>query len=237
MVESLIHAIGRSAKRFDLRRSGSRGLDRRTALADSPLVSPAKTYLLALILLALWFAMLYLGGPRSAADPALLALFNAPALVPAARALTWLGNAAVLLPLSVTAALVLGWRVSRRAGLVYLTMILAGRAVVEFEKAMVARQRPAPTGQLVHVTTLAFPSGHAAYSMMAWLGLALLATPARHRASAAAAGIALALLVGSTRLVLAVHWPSDVIGGWAFGAGWVLLWTRLAEGTPTPPRH
>jgi undecaprenyl-diphosphatase len=206
-------------------------------LADTGFVSPSKTYLLALICLALWFAMLLLGGPRSAADPALLALFDAPALVPAARLLTWLGNASVLLPLSVAAALVLGWRVSRRAGLVYLTMILAGRAVVELEKAMVARQRPAPAGQLVHVTTLAFPSGHAAYSMMAWLGLALLAAPARHRALAVAAGIALALLVGSTRLVLAVHWPSDVIGGWAFGAGWVLLWTRLAEGTATPARH
>jgi undecaprenyl-diphosphatase len=197
-------------------------------------VSRPKTYLLAAILLGLWFAMLMLGGPRSAADPALLALFQAPDLVPAARVVTWLGNAAVLLPLSVAAALVLGWRVSRRAGLVYLAMILAGRVVVELEKAMVARQRPAPAGQLVHVTTLAFPSGHAAYSMMAWLGLGLLAAPARHRAWAVAAGIALALLVGSTRLALAVHWPSDVIGGWAFGAAWVLLWIRLAEGTASP---
>jgi undecaprenyl-diphosphatase len=203
-------------------------------LAESRLMSPPKTYLAALILFALWLTMLFLGGPRSAADPALLALFHAPALVPAARVVTWLGNAAVLLPLSVAAALVVGWRVSRRAGLVYLVMILTGRAVVELEKAMVARQRPAPAGQLVHVTTLAFPSGHAAYSMMAWLGLALLAAPARHRGLAAAAGIALALLVGSTRLVLAVHWPSDVIGGWAFGAGWVLLWARLAEARTAP---
>jgi undecaprenyl-diphosphatase len=37
--------------------------------------------------------------------------------------------------------------------------------------------------------------------------------------------------------VLGVHWPSDVIGGWAFGAGWVLLWTRLTEGTAAPARH
>ena len=94
-------------------------------------MSAPRTYFLALILLALWLAMLFLGGPRSAADPVLLGLFNAPALVPAARIVTRLGNASVLLPLSVAAALVLGWRVSRRAGLCYLTMILAGRAVVE----------------------------------------------------------------------------------------------------------
>ena len=36
------------------------------------------------------------------------------------------------------------------------------------------------------------------------------------------------MLTGLSRLILAVHWPSDVIGGWAFGAGWTLLMARLA---------
>jgi len=29
--------------------------------------------------------------------------------------------------------------------------------------------------------------------------------------------------------MLGVHWPSDVIGGWAFGMLWVLLTLRFAE--------
>jgi undecaprenyl-diphosphatase len=122
--------------------------------------------------------------------------------------------------------------VSRRSALVYLVMVFAGRLVVELEKAMVARDRPPPLGRLVEVTSLAFPSGHAAYSMIAWLGLALLASTPRHRTAAVAMAVAVAIIVGLTRLVLAVHWPSDVIGGWAFGAGWALLFARLAEGTP-----
>lgn len=199
-------------------------------------MSPHRTHLLALILFGLWLAMLLLGGPNSEADPALLALFHAPALIPAAQAVTQLGNWTLLIPISVAAAVLLAWRVSRKSALVYLAMVFAGRAVVEFEKAEIARQRPPPLGRMVEVTSLAFPSAHATYSMTAWLGLALLAAPPRHRAAAVAVAVGVAVTVGLTRLVLAVHWPSDVIGGWAFGAGWALLFTRLAERTPPAPR-
>jgi undecaprenyl-diphosphatase len=200
-------------------------------------MSAHRIHLLALNLFALWLAMLLLGGPNSAADPALLALFHAPALIPAATAVTQLGNWAMLVPVSVAGAVLLAWRVSRRSALVYLVMVFAGRLVVELEKAMIARDRPPPAGRMVEVTSLAFPSGHAAYSMIAWLGLALLAAAPRHRGPAVAIAVAVAVVVGLTRLVLAVHWPSDVIGGWAFGAGWALLFARLAEGTAPAPRH
>ena len=200
-------------------------------------MSPHRIHLAAFILFALWLAMLLLGGPHSEADPALLALFHAPALIPAAQAVTQLGNWNLLIPISVAGAVLLAWRVSRKAALVYLAMVFLGRLLVEFTKAEVARERPPPLGRMVEVTSLAFPSGHAAYSMIAWLGLALLAAPPRHRAAAVAVAVGVAVTVGLTRLVLAVHWPSDVIGGWAFGAGWALLFARLAEGTAPAPRH
>ena len=48
-----------------------------------------------------------------------------------------------------------------------------------------------------------------------------------HRATVAGA-VALSLLIGTSRVMLGVHWPSDVIGGWAFGMLWVLLTLKLA---------
>ena len=54
------------------------------------------------------------------------------------------------------------------------------------------------------------------------LALALTAGTRWHRIAAAGA-ILLSLLIGTSRVMLGVHWPSDVIGGWAFGLLWVLL--------------
>ncbi|MBV8686087.1 MAG: phosphatase PAP2 family protein [Alphaproteobacteria bacterium] len=197
-----------------------------------------RPWLLISILAALWVAMLFLGGPASDADGALAGLFHVPALVPAARLLTHLGDWTILLPLTLAGAAALVFLRSPRAGILYLILILGGRLLVEFEKAAIGRARPDESGRLVEVASLSYPSGHAAYSTMTWLGFALLAVSSpRLRAPAVALALVLAGLVGLTRLVLAVHWPSDVIGGWAFGAGWTLLLVRLAGGTRARQPH
>lgn len=194
------------------------------------------TFLLFLLAL-LWLAMLLLGGPTSAADTGLLPLFHVPAVVPEARLVTRLGNAYLLLPLSLVALIVVALRCGRRPALVYLVLILLGRLLVEGQKDLIGRMRPDPGGRLDTVSSFSFPSAHAANSMVAWLGFALLVAPPRYRPAAVAAALVLVAVVGLTRLVLAVHWPSDVIGGWAFGAAWTLLVLRLAQGTSAPLRH
>jgi undecaprenyl-diphosphatase len=85
---------------------------------------------------------------------------------------------------------------------------------------------------------MAFPSGHSANAITLGLGLALLLTaPGRARAAAVAAALLFALLVGVSRMVLGVHWPSDVAGGWLLGALWTVLLVRLAAGTGAPRPH
>jgi undecaprenyl-diphosphatase len=192
------------------------------------LIFPLAIGLLALIGLA----ALLLGGPQSEIDPRLLALFIAPALVPAARLLTHLGDVVTLLAAGVLAAGWLLWRGHRRRAILLLVIIVSERLLVEAMKAGFDRARPDPLGHQVAVHNLAFPSGHSANSMAGWLAIALLATSPRLRRPAVALALVLALVTGICRLVLQVHWPSDVVGGWAFGAAWTLLFVRLFGTAP-----
>jgi undecaprenyl-diphosphatase len=115
-------------------------------------------------------------------------------------------------------------------GLVLLAVTLTGRILSEAQKYWIARPRPGLEPHLVVVKTSSFPSGHAISSMIFYLALALvLAGHSRWRSAAPAAAIILSLLIGTSRVMLGVHWPSDVIGGWAFGLLWVLLTLRPAE--------
>ena len=52
-------------------------------------------------------------------------------------------------------------------------------------------------------------------------------TRLRERSYILAAAALLALLVGVSRVMLGVHWATDVLGGWAFGAGWAMAWLLL----------
>ena len=90
-------------------------------------------------------------------------------------------------------------------------------------KSIFDRDRPPIAVHAATVTLASFPSGHttngAAFGLAAGLTLAL--TIAHHRWSQGlllAGGLVFAALVGISRLVLAVHWLSDVVAGWALGS-------------------
>lgn len=188
--------------------------------------------LLIAFLLAFWLLMLKTGGPESRLDLDLLYLAGRSWLIPAARLLTELGSWWVVLPAACIAGAWLAWRGELRKGAILILIVALGRFVVELQKYQFDRERPDPQGHLVAVHNMAFPSGHSSNAMMAWLAIALLAAPARYRIPAVVAALILAALTGFSRLVLSVHWPSDVAGGWAFGAAWVLLLASFAERAP-----
>jgi undecaprenyl-diphosphatase len=85
------------------------------------------------------------------------------------------------------------------------------------------RDRPPLSLHATNVTLAAFPSGHAtdAAAFFVAASLILSMTVARRRSSQVkliGTGLFLAALIGLSRLVLAVHWLSDVVAGWALGS-------------------
>lgn len=133
-------------------------------------------------------------------------------------ALSWWGSGPVRAAVGIAAALVLllmrrGW-----AALVLLTTALVQTGANSLLKALFARARPELLPHLDHVFDLSYPSGHAAenaalYGLIALLIDKRLLIPF----------VPLVLLIGISRTVLGVHWPSDVLGGWMEGAAFALL--------------
>ena len=184
-----------------------------------------------LALAAIWVAMLLLG--RGTLDQDIYRLLYAgghPALVLIARILTALGEPTVLVGAGFIVAAWLWWRNRARFAVALLLVVLLGRGLAEVQKFSIERARPTLEPHLVFVKTWSFPSGHAASSMIFYLTMALaLAPEGQWRRLAAAGAILLSLLIGLSRVMLGVHWPSDVVGGWSFGMLWVLLTLRRAE--------
>ena len=197
---------------------------------------PAKTgqlrFISALVALtAIWLAMLWGGnGPIDAGIYRALYVGHQPVLVPIARFFTALGEPTVLISASVVIAILLWVAGHRHLPFAFVAITMAGRGLSEAQKYWIARARPDLETHLVMVKTSSFPSGHANSSMIFYLALALiLASGTKWRGVAVAGALALSLMVGISRVMLGVHWPSDVVGGWAFGMLWVLLTLRLGQ--------
>jgi undecaprenyl-diphosphatase len=110
-----------------------------------------------------------------------------------------------------------------------IAIVVSGRLLVEYLKLWIGRPRPDLEFQAVAVQSLAFPSGHAANSMTAFVAIALFCAPKSERKVALIAAIGASLLVGLSRPLLGVHWPSDVLGGWIFGLLWAVGGWRIAS--------
>ncbi len=143
------------------------------------------------------------------------------------RDFTALGSTGVLTIITLG---VVGWLMfsgkRKTAGLV-LVAVLCGVVLSSLLKSGFARPRPDLVPHSVAVFTSSFPSGHAMMSAVVYLTLGSLVARTKHSVTLKVYVLSLALfltlLVGLSRIYLGVHWPSDVLAGWAAGACWALI--------------
>lgn len=108
-----------------------------------------------------------------------------------------------------------------------------GIAVTFLLKHVFGRARPDlfPHGDIV--VSASFPSGHAMISALVYLTLGALVTGLTTsrtiKAYVMLVALGLTTIVGASRVYLGVHWPTDVLAGWAAGAVWALAWWTLVE--------
>lgn len=111
---------------------------------------------------------------------------------------------------------------------VTLLIIVLGALVLSMgAKYVFMRPRPDVVKPLIAVFTPSFPSGHAAMSMACFLGMAYVFSASMSNRALQrfifAIAIISSVLVGMSRILLGVHWPSDVIAGWLLAILWVML--------------
>jgi len=150
-----------------------------------------------------------------------------------ARDLTALGSSAVLTLFTSAVAVFLAVRRQRHALALVLVAALGGLLLADGLKAVFQRPRPDLVPHLARVYTSSFPSGHAVSSAVVYLTLgALLSQLVQERKlKAYFLGVAcfLTFVVGLSRVVLGVHYPSDVLAGWSAGLAWALLCWMVAS--------
>lgn len=168
---------------------------------------------------------------RNAEDPAVV---GGPSwLRQAGQDVTALGGNTVLVFLSLLVIIYL--YLMRKRELIWVVVIATGGAIVLslLLKSGFARPRPDLVTHATIVHTSSFPSAHAMVSASVYLTMGVLLARSHQRQLLKAffimASVFLTLVVGVSRIYLGVHWPTDILAGWAAGLIWAVGCCYLAR--------
>jgi membrane-associated phospholipid phosphatase len=156
-----------------------------------------------------------------------LAAHRPPWTITAARVITDVGSPVGVAVTAVLAGVVLAW--VRRSWLPLVVLLLGASGIGAINTAvkhLVSRTRPPPADAVIGAQGFSFPSGHTTGTTVVWLLSAwLVSRVIRQRVGRFAVwtgALLMIVTVGATRVYLGVHFPSDVLAGWALGAAWAV---------------
>ncbi|MEO6125377.1 MAG: phosphatase PAP2 family protein [Ilumatobacteraceae bacterium] len=175
----------------------------------------------------------WIGGPLSKLDGNVATRMNRvdvshPLIVDAARWATVLGSTPVLVPMVFATSLYsLLVQHRRRQGLFVIATAVGGLIVNNAIKLVVGRNRPAVANAVAHAAGKSFPSGHAMNSAVIYGALLVVAMwnvrVPRRRWALTAGALLLVGLIAASRVVLVVHYITDVVAGVSLGAALVII--------------
>ncbi|NTU72339.1 MAG: phosphatase PAP2 family protein [Coriobacteriia bacterium] len=154
--------------------------------------------------------------------------WRTPPLTAFFSAMTWSGSTLAITLAVLVAVAVLSWRCEHREALVIALVVASGTALGTLAKRVTERPRPPAASALVELpTSYAFPSGHTLAALLLWTVVAFavlrVARPGWPRVLAVVGGVVITVLVGTSRVYLGVHWPTDVLASWLLGVAWLSL--------------
>jgi membrane-associated phospholipid phosphatase len=205
-------------------------------------VSPTPVFMVAGIAIVIGFAVMISADLTDAFDRAVMDAVRAPAiadLLSPLRAITELGSTGAVIAIAVISfafAMAIGpWRHGLIAALTITLASIANSAL----KIAIGRERPELLDPLIVERGFSFPSGHSALGMVAYGILAVLVGRSRlprpwRTAFVVVLGMLVAL-IGISRIWLGVHYPTDVIAGWAAGGVVVLAYAALTRRVSPAP--
>lgn len=149
------------------------------------------------------------------------------------RDFTALGSEGVVIFILLAAVGFLYLERKRRSIILLMAAVLGGWTLSSLLKLGFDRPRPEFLSPMVAGMSPSFPSGHAVLSATAYLTIGALLARVHHGRALKIylmfLAILLTLIVGLTRIYLGVHWPTDVLAGWAMGGVWALTCWLVAD--------
>lgn len=141
--------------------------------------------------------------------------------------ITALGSTSVLIVVILAVSGFLILQGNYESAFLIIVTSCVGVGLVVFLKTTFSRARPELISHLVEVTSRSYPSGHTTMSAVVYLSLASMLAHLQDRKRVKIYSISIAILltfiVGASRVYLGVHYPSDVLAGWALGLSWAAV--------------